>query len=197
MINKERAIEIFKETEVLLEGHFLLTSGRHSNQYMQCAKILQYPNYAEELAKGLAEEFKEDSIDMVVGPAMGGIIIAYELARQLNVKNLFTERENGKMTLKRGFTIPKGAKVLVAEDVVTTGGSVFEVMDIVKEQGGEVAGVAVLVDRSNGTIDFGTKLRAALTADVISYEAEECPLCKEGKLPIVKPGSRSINQNKK
>ncbi|NLK97385.1 MAG: orotate phosphoribosyltransferase [Epulopiscium sp.] len=194
MINKERAIEIFKETEVLLEGHFLLTSGRHSNQYMQCAKILQYPNYAEELAKGLAEEFKEDSIDMVVGPAMGGIIIAYELARQLNVKNLFTERENGKMTLKRGFTIPKGAKVLVAEDVVTTGGSVFEVMDIVKEQGGEVAGVAVLVDRSNGTIDFGTKLRAALTADVISYEAEECPLCKEGKLPIVKPGSRSINQ---
>lgn len=197
MINKERAIEIFKETEVLLEGHFLLTSGRHSNQYMQCAKILQYPNYAEELAKGLAEEFKEDSIDMVVGPAMGGIIIAYELARQLNVKNLFTERENGKMTLKRGFTIPKGARVLVAEDVVTTGGSVFEVMDIVKEQGGEVAGVAVLVDRSNGTIDFGTKLRAALTADVISYEAEECPLCKEGKLPIVKPGSRSINQNKK
>lgn len=197
MINKERTIEIFKETEVLLEGHFLLTSGRHSNQYMQCAKILQYPNYAEELAKGLAEEFKEDSIDMVVGPAMGGIIIAYELARQLNVKNLFTERENGKMTLKRGFTIPKGAKVLVAEDVVTTGGSVFEVMDIVKEQGGEVAGVAVLVDRSNGTIDFGTKLRAALTADVISYEAEECPLCKEGKLPIVKPGSRSINQNKK
>lgn len=194
MINKERAIEIFKETEVLLEGHFLLTSGRHSNQYMQCAKILQYPNYAEELAKGLAEEFKEDSIDMVVGPAMGGIIIAYELARQLNVKNLFTERENGKMTLKRGFTIPKGAKVLVAEDVITTGGSVFEVMDIVKEQGGEVAGVAVLVDRSNGTIDFGTKLRAALTADVISYEAEECPLCKEGKLPIVKPGSRSINQ---
>ena len=194
MINKERAIEIFKETEVLLEGHFLLTSGRHSNQYMQCAKILQYPNYAEELAKGLAEEFKEDSIDMVVGPAMGGIIIAYELARQLNVKNLFTERENGKMTLKRGFTIPKGAKVLVAEDVVTTGGSVFEVMDIVKEQGGEVAGVAVLVDRSNGTIDFGTKLRAALTADVISYEAEECPLCKEGKLPIVKPGSRSFNQ---
>ncbi|WP_341876369.1 orotate phosphoribosyltransferase [Defluviitalea saccharophila] len=194
MINKERAIEIFKETEVLLEGHFLLTSGRHSNQYMQCAKILQYPNYAEELAKGLAEEFKEDSIDMVVGPAMGGIIIAYELARQLNVKNLFTERENGKMTLKRGFTIPKGARVLVAEDVVTTGGSVFEVMDIVKEQGGEVAGVAVLVDRSNGTIDFGTKLRAALTADVISYEAEECPLCKEGKLPIVKPGSRSINQ---
>ncbi|NLM12482.1 MAG: orotate phosphoribosyltransferase [Epulopiscium sp.] len=194
MLDNERVMEIFKETEVLLEGHFLLTSGRHSSQYMQCAKILQYPNYAEELAKGLAEEFKEDNIDMVVGPAMGGIIIAYELARQLNAKNLFTERENGKMTLRRGFTIPKGAKVLVAEDVITTGGSVFEVMDIIKEQGGEVAGVAVLVDRSNGTIDFGTKLRAALTVNVVSYEAEECPICKERKIPVIKPGSRKINQ---
>lgn len=192
MLNKERVIEIFKETEVLLEGHFLLTSGRHSNQYMQCAKILQYPNYTEEIAKGLAEEFKDDQIDIVVGPAMGGIIIAYELARQLNCKNLFAEREDGKMTLRRGFTIPEGARVLVAEDVITTGGSVKEVIDIVKEQGGELAGVAVLVDRSNGNIDFGTKLRAALTVDVVSYEAEECPLCKEGKLPLVKPGSRKI-----
>ncbi len=192
MLNKERVIEIFKETEVLLEGHFLLTSGRHSNQYMQCAKILQYPNYAEEIAKGLAEEFKDDQIDIVVGPAMGGIIIAYELARQLNCKNLFAEREDGKMTLRRGFTIPEGARVLVAEDVITTGGSVKEVIDIVKEQGGELAGVAVLVDRSNGNIDFGTKLRAALTVDVVSYEAEECPLCREGKLPLVKPGSRKI-----
>ncbi|HHW66302.1 orotate phosphoribosyltransferase [Defluviitalea raffinosedens] len=193
MLNKDRVLEILRETGVLLEGHFLLTSGRHSNQYMQCAKILQYPNYAEEIAKGLAEEFKEDAIDIVVGPAMGGIIIAYELARQLNAKNLFAERENGKMVLRRGFSIPKGARVLVAEDVVTTGGSVFEVIDIVKEQGGEVAGVAVLVDRSNGSVDFGAKLRAALTADIISYEAEECPLCKEGKLPLVKPGSRNIN----
>lgn len=124
---------------------------------------------------------------------MGGIIIAYELARQLNAKNLFAERENGKMVLRRGFSIPKGARVLVAEDVVTTGGSVFEVIDIVKEQGGEVAGVAVLVDRSNGSVDFGAKLRAALTADITSYETGECPLCKEGKLPLVKPGSRNIN----
>ena len=139
MLSKDRVIEIFKETEVLLEGHFQLTSGRHSNQYMQCAKILQYPNYAEEIAKGLAEEFKDDNIDMVVGPAMGGIIIAYELARQLKCKNLFAEREDGKMTLRRGFTIPKGTRVLVAEDVITTGGSVREVIDIVKEQGGELA----------------------------------------------------------
>ena len=193
MLNKERVIEILKETDVLQEGHFLLTSGRHSNQYMQCAKILQYPNYAGEIAKGLAEEFINDQIDVVIGPAMGGIIIAYELARQLNTKNLFAEREKGIMTLRRGFTIPKGARVLIAEDVITTGGSVFEVIDLVKEQGGKVAGVAVLVDRSNGKIDFGTKLRAALAVDVISYEATQCPICREGKLPLVKPGSRKTS----
>ena len=178
MLNKERVIEIFEKSEVLLHGHFLLTSGRHSNQYMQCAQLLQYPEYAEEISKGLADNFRDDNIDIVIGPAMGGIIISYELARQLKVKNLFAERENGKMVLRRGFFIPKGARVLVAEDVITTGGSVREVIDIVKEQGGEVVGVAVLVDRSNGTIDFGTKLAAALTTEVISYDAEDCPLCK-------------------
>lgn len=192
MLNKERVIEIFEKSEVLLHGHFLLTSGRHSNQYMQCAQLLQYPEYAEEISKGLADNFRDDNIDIVIGPAMGGIIISYELARQLKVKNLFAERENGKMVLRRGFFIPKGARVLVAEDVITTGGSVREVIDIVKEQGGEVVGVAVLVDRSNGTIDFGTKLAAALTTEVISYDAEDCPLCKEGKLPAIKPGSRKI-----
>ncbi|QUH25640.1 orotate phosphoribosyltransferase [Serpentinicella alkaliphila] len=192
MLNKERVIEIFEKSEVLLHGHFLLTSGRHSNQYMQCAQLLQYPEYAEEISKGLADNFRDDNIDIVIGPAMGGIIISYELARQLKVKNLFAERENGKMALRRGFFIPEGARVLVAEDVITTGGSVREVMDIVKEQGGEVVGVAVLVDRSNGTIDFGTKLAAALTTEVISYDPEGCPLCKEGKQPAIKPGSRKI-----
>ncbi len=192
MLNKERVLEILKETNVLLEGHFLLTSGRHSNQYMQCAKILQYPWYTEEIAGGLAEAFQGDKVDLVVGPAMGGIILAYEMARKLKVMNIFAEREDGKMTLRRGFSIPKGARVLVAEDVVTTGGSVKEVIEIVKAQGGEVVGVAVLVDRSNGTTDFGTKLEAALTTEVISYDPLECPLCKEyGNSPI-KPGSRNI-----
>ncbi|MDR5659324.1 orotate phosphoribosyltransferase [Serpentinicella sp. ANB-PHB4] len=190
MLTKERVIEILEKADVLLKGHFLLTSGRHSNQYMQCAQLLQYPEYAEEISKGLADNFREDNIDVVIGPAMGGIIISYEIARQLKVKNLFAERENGKMVLRRGFSIPKGARVLIAEDVITTGGSVREVMDIVKEQGAEVAGVAVLVDRSNGTIDFGTKLAAALTTEVISYDPAECPICKEGKLPAIKPGSR-------
>ncbi|AOY74862.1 orotate phosphoribosyltransferase [Clostridium formicaceticum] len=192
MLTKERVIEILEKSEVLLQGHFLLTSGRHSNQYMQCAKILQYPEYTAEIAKGLAKEFQGDQIDIVIGPAMGGIIFSYELARQLKAKNLFAERENGKMTLRRGFSIPKGARVLVAEDVITTGGSVREVIDIVKEQEGEVVGVAVLVDRSNGSIDFGTKLRAALSTEVVSYDAEECAICKEGKLPLVKPGSRKL-----
>lgn len=192
MLSKERVLEILKASEVLLEGHFLLTSGRHSNQYMQCARILQYPWYTEEIAGGLAQTFKDDEVDIVVGPAMGGIIIAYEIARKLKAKNIFAERENGKMTLRRGFSIPKGARVVVAEDVITTGGSVKEVMEIVRAQGGEVVGVAVLVDRSNGTIDFGTKLQAALTTEVISYDAEDCPLCKELKTPPVKPGSRNI-----
>lgn len=192
MLNRERVIEIFEKSEVLLNGHFLLTSGRHSNQYMQCAQLLQYPDYAEEISKGLAEGFKNDKVDIVIGPAMGGIIISYELARQLKVKNLFAERENGKMALRRGFYIPKGARVLVAEDVITTGGSVREVIEIVEEQGGEVVGIAVLVDRSNGTIDFGTKLVAALTTEVISYDPAECPLCEEGKTPAIKPGSRKI-----
>ena len=192
MLNEKRVIEILEESKVLLKGHFLLTSGRHSNEYMQCAQILQYPEFTEELAKGLAEEFKEDKIDMVIGPAMGGVIIAYEMARQLKVKNLFAERENGKMVLRRGFTIPEGTRVLIAEDVITTGGSVVEVAEVVREQGGEVVGVAVLVDRSNGAINFGTKLRAALTTEVKSYGAQECPLCKEGKIDLVKPGSRTI-----
>lgn len=191
MLSRARVEEILKNAGVLLEGHFLLTSGRHSGQYMQCANILKYPAYAEEIAKHLAESFKDDQVDIVIGPAMGGIIIAYELARQIGCENLFAERENGKMVLRRGFTIPKGARVVVAEDVVTTGGSVREVIDIVKEQGGELVGVAVLVDRSNGNVDFGTKLVPAYQAEVVSYEEDRCPICNSG-LPLVKPGSRKV-----
>lgn len=192
MVEKERVIEILRKTNALKMGHFLLTSGRHSDQYMQCAQVLQYPEYTGEICKGLAEEFKDDHVDIVVGPATGGIIMAYEIARQLGTPTMFTERENGKMVLRRNFVIPKGARVLVAEDVITTGGSVREVVELVKEAEGELVGVAVLVDRSNGKIDFGTKLRAALSMEVFSYEAEECPICKEGNVPLVKPGSRGI-----
>ncbi len=192
MIGRDRVEEILMEIGVLQEGHFLLTSGKHSGQYMQCARILEYPEYTAELSSIIFEAFRDDRIDVVIGPAMGGVIFSYEVARQLGVKNLFAEREDGKMTLRRGFSIPKGARVLIAEDVITTGGSVREVMEIVKAHEAELVGVAILVDRSNGTLDFGCKLQAAYTTEVISYEENECPICKEGKIELVKPGSRKV-----
>jgi len=195
MIKSERVIEILEKTSALKKGHFLLTSDRHSDQYMQCAQVLKYPKYTGEICRGLSEEFKDDKVDIVVGPATGGIIMAYEIARQLETPTMFTERENGKMVLRRGFVIPKGARVLVAEDVITTGGSVAEVIELVKEAEAELVGVAVLVDRSNGKIEFGTKLRSALAIEVLSYEAQECPICKEGTIPLIKPGSRGIKKD--
>lgn len=191
MLSKEEATKIFSDAGALLEGHFLLTSGKHSNQYMQCAQVLQYPRYTEELARHLAEKFRDSDIEMVIGPAMGGIIVSYEVARQLGVPGIFTERQDGQMQLRRGFQIPPEKRVLVVEDVVTTGGSVREVIDLVQKAGGIVAGVGVLVDRSNGQVDFGVKQEAVLTMDIQSWERDICPLCADGKLPAVKPGSRS------
>ncbi len=191
-VTEERILEILKESEVLLEGHFILTSGKHSANYMQCARILQYPHFAMELASVIVEEFKDEKIDAVIAPATGGIIIGYEIARQLGVKNYFAERENGNMTLRRGFAVSKGERILVAEDVVTTGGSVQEVIELVKEAGGIVVGAAALVDRSMGKADFGTKFVSSYKANVVAYDAHECPLCKEGKVEAYKPGSRSL-----
>lgn len=191
MLTRDQAIEIFTKSNALLTGHFRLTSGRHSSQYMQCAQVLQYPEYASQLCQDLAGKFAGTKIDLVVGPAMGGIIVAYEVGRALGVKAFFTEREQGVMTLRRGFVIEPGQKVLVAEDVVTTGGSVREVIEVVREKGGEVVGVALLVDRSNGKVDFGVKTEAVLSMEIVSYEPEECPLCKQG-VPVVKPGSRQV-----
>ncbi len=192
MLNKDEATKIFSDSGALLNGHFRLTSGRHSNQYMQCAQVLKYPVYTEQLSRHLAEKFASDGIELVVGPAMGGIIIAYEVARQLGVENIFCERENGAMALRRGFEIKPGQKVLVVEDVVTTGGSVKEVIEVIKSLCGVVAGVGVLVDRSGGAVDFGVKTEAVLTMDIESWEDAACPLCQEGKLPAVKPGSRTV-----
>lgn len=191
MLNHEEATKIFSDSGALLEGHFRLTSGRHSNQYMQCAQVLKYPEYTEQLGRHLADKYAGDNVELVVGPAMGGIIVAYEVARQLKVPGIFCERENGKMALRRGFVITPGQRVLVVEDVVTTGGSVAEVMEVVKSLGGNVVGVGVLVDRSNGTIDFGVKQEAVLSMDIQSWEAEDCPLCAAGMGEPVKPGSRN------
>ena len=194
MLSKERVMELFKEAGVLQEGHFLLTSGRHSSKYLQCARIFRSTRYSEEICRSLAEQFGSDEIGLVIGPAMGAVQMAYEVSRHLGCENFFTERENGKMTLRRGFRIEPGTRVLVVEDVVTTGGSVREVMDIVKSQGGVVAGVGSVVDRTGGKIDFGVPFKAVISMEVESWEAGDCPLCREGNIPAVKPGSRQISR---
>ena len=159
---------------------------------MQCARLFEYPEYAQEISKDIADAFENDNIDVVIGPAMGGVILSYEVSRQLNVRNVFAERADGAMSLRRGFEILPGQNVLVVEDVVTTGGSVFEVIALVKELGADVAGVGLVVDRSNGKVDFGCKKHAVLTIEVISYEAKDCPICGTG-MPLVKPGSRKTS----
>lgn len=191
MISQSRVMEILKEAGVLLEGHFKLTSGRHSNKYLQCAKIFRNTKYSEELCAALAEQYQDDNVQIVIGPAMGAVQMAYEVSRPLHCENFFTERgEDGKMTLRRGFSVNPGDRVLVVEDVVTTGGSVREVIEIVKDAGGIVVGVGSIVDRTGGKIDFGVPFKAVISVDVESWEPENCPLCKAGASAPIKPGSR-------
>ncbi len=190
MLKKEEAMALIEKTGAYLTGHFKLTSGRHSDHYMQAAQMLQYPDCTEKLAKHLAECFEKAGAEVVIGPAMGGILVSYEVARQLGVPSIFAERENGDMILRRNFKIQPGQKVLVVEDVITTGGSVQEVIDLVKANGGEVVGVGVLVDRSNGKVKFEAPLHSVLQLDIQSWEAEDCPLCKAGMGEAYKPGSR-------
>ena len=190
MISRERVLEILKEAGVLLEGHFLLTSGRHSNNYLQCAKIFQNTKYSEELCAALAEQFRDDRVDIVIGPAMGAVQMAYEVSRQLGCRNFFTERVDGKMELRRGFVIQPGERVLLVEDVITTGGSVKEVLELVKGMGAEVVGIGSIVNRSGGKAEFPVPYRAVIEVDVQSWSPEECPLCKAGAPAPYKPGSR-------
>jgi len=190
-MEKDQVIKIFEETGALLSGHFLLTSGRHSDRYIQCAMVLQHPGHCGELCRELASRFAGDGITAVVGPATGGILISYEVARHLSARSLFAERENGRMTLRRGFQLDPGERVLVVEDVTTTGGSVKAVIEAVREAGGEVAGAAVLVDRSGGQAALGVRTESLLEIPAVSYLPEECPLCRQG-IPFVKPGSRKI-----
>lgn len=189
-MTKERALEILKEAGVLLEGHFLLTSGRHSGRYLQCARIFRNTRYSEELCTALAAQFKNDRVDIVIGPALGAVQMAYEVSRALGCENFFAEREDGTMTLRRGFAIEPGQRVLVVEDVVTTGGSVREVLEIVRQAGGEIVGVGSIVDRTGGRIDFGVPFHSVISMEVESYEPSECPLCKAGAPAPYKPGSR-------
>ncbi|MBA4406119.1 orotate phosphoribosyltransferase [bacterium] len=187
----QNVLEIFLKTNALLNGHFLLTSGRHSNQYFQCAQVLQLPDYNEIICRKIADHFLETEIDVVISPAIGGIIVGQEVARLLGKKSIFAEREDKILSLRRGFQIEEGKKYLVCEDVVTTGGSVFEVMDIVRNNGGIVAGVGYIVDRSNNKVQFGVPQFSTLQLEVVSYLPEECPLCKQN-IPAIKPGSRKV-----
>lgn len=190
-LSEQELLNIFRKTEALLEGHFRLTSGRHSNQYFQCAKVLQHTNYNTKICEMIVEHFKNFEIDTVIAPAIGGIVVGQEVARQLNKSFIFAEREQSALTLRRGFSLVKYEKVLVCEDVVTTGGSVFEVIEIVKSFGAKIVGVGYVVDRSNGRVNFGYPQFSALTVDAVSFSAEDCELCKQG-IPLVKPGSRKI-----
>jgi len=182
-------LQIFKDTGALMKGHFKLTSGLHSDTYFQCAKVLQYPWEAEKICSLIAEHFKGYDIQLIASPAIGGIVIGYQVASLMHKRSVFTERKNGTMTLRRGFQIQNKENVLIVEDVTTTGGSVKEVMEVVKEQGGIVAGVASMVDRSGGKADFNVPFYSTFQMEVMNYSPEDCPLCKKG-IPIAKPGSR-------
>jgi orotate phosphoribosyltransferase len=181
-------LDYLKETEALLEGHFLLSSGRHSGRYVQCAKLLQYPEKAKEVIRVTAEKIDVE-FDIVIGPAMGGIIPAYILGDILNKKNIFSERVDNKMTLRRGFEIKKGEKLLIMEDVITTGKSSLEVKRLVEEMGGEVVGFGCIVNR--GLADFDLPIFEAVKFEFETYDSENCPLCTNGSEPI-KPGSRKF-----
>ena len=189
ILPKEDILQIFRETDALLDGHFLLTSGLHSPHYFQCAKVLQYPKYLHLFAGEIVKYFEEREIELVISPAIGGIVVGTEVGRMLEARTIFAERENGVMSLRRGFGIKKGERVLVVEDVVTTGGSVKEIIELVKKAEAALAGVGYIVDRSNGKTTFDAKTFSILQMDVVTYTPESCPLCKEGT-PAVKPGSR-------
>lgn len=182
-------IDLLKDTQALLNGHFLLSSGKHSNGYVQCAKLLQYPDIAQKAVGELIPQLKDLKIDKVVGPAMGGIVIAYEVGRQLGVPAVFTERVNNKMEFRRGFNVAPQENILIVEDVVTTGKSALEAVETVKELGGNVVAIACLVDRGESTFEY--PLFSSAKVNVETFQPDDCPLCKEN-VPLVQLGSRKL-----
>jgi orotate phosphoribosyltransferase len=194
-VNARTVMDLFNETGAYLRGHFRLTSGLHSGEYLQCAKLLAFPDYAEQLGRELAQTLRSltsgSTIELVVSPAIGGIIIGHEVARALAARSLFTERDPSinEMVLRRGFSIRPGETAVVVEDVVTTGGSTKEVIRVVEELGGKVLAVGSIIDRSAGRVNVGVPRVALQELDAIAYDPADCPLCKNGE-PLVKPGSR-------
>jgi len=183
-------LEHFHNTNALLKGHFILSSGLHSPKYLQCALALQFPFDATKFGKAIAEHFVNSEIETVASPAIGGLVIGYAVAQALNVRFIWTERQNGEMTLRRGFSVRENEKILVVEDVITTGGSTRECIEALEKNGAKVVNAASIIDRSNGAVDVGVPRISLVNMDVPSYKPEDCPMCAEG-IEAVKPGSRT------
>lgn len=189
MLPRNAILKIFKETGAFLTGHFKLSSGLHSGRYLQCALVLQHPKYAKLLCTELAKKFKKENPTIIAGPALGGVVVSYEIARALNCRSIFAEREEGKLKFRRGFSVDKSDRVLVVEDVITTGLSTNELISLIREAGAKVIGVGSIVDRSNSKIDFGVSFKSLIKVKVDTYTENNCPFCKK-RIPWVKPGTR-------
>jgi orotate phosphoribosyltransferase len=189
-MTENEILDIFRTHSAVLEGHFILSSGLHSDRYVQCALVLQHPRAAEQLGSLLAEKLRHLCPTVVAAPALGGILVAHEVARALGARALFTERQEGAMTLRRGFSLAPGEPTLVVEDVITTGLSTRETIQCVEQAGGKVVGTGALIDRSGGAADLGLPKAALVTLQIQNYNPADCPLCKAG-IPAVKPGSRT------
>ncbi|MGC8760556.1 MAG: orotate phosphoribosyltransferase [Bryobacteraceae bacterium] len=190
-LSQSEVLDLFRATGAFLEGHFRLSSGLHSSKYLQCALVLQHPRHAETLGRALAERVPA-KVDLVASPALGGLIIGHEVARALAVRHVFTERDaERRMTLRRGFRILPGERVLIVEDVITTGGSSLEVAEVVRGLGGQVVAAASIIDRSGGAADLGVPRAALAVLEVENWPPDECPLCAQG-IPVEKPGSRPV-----
>jgi len=191
MTRRDELLDLFRKSGALLEGHFRLSSGLHSGGYLQCALVLQYPEHAERLGRAIAEATRAWRPTAVLSPALGGVVIGHEVGRALGVRALFAERQDGVLTLRRGFVLGEADRVLVVEDVLTTGGSTRETMQVARASGGHVVGAASIVDRSGGTASFEVPFETLLSIDLATYQPDVCPLCASG-LAVVKPGSRPV-----
>jgi orotate phosphoribosyltransferase len=192
-MTRDELLNLYRQSGALLEGHFRLTSGLHSPGYLQCALVLQHPAHAEALGRAIADRVRDLRPTVVLSPALGGVVIGQEVGRALGVRAIFAERQDGKLSLRRGFTLDASDRVLVVEDVMTTGGSTRETIEVAKAAGGQVIGTASIVDRSGGTIRFDVPFSSLLDIALPTYEPDKCPLCAQG-LPVVKPGSRQVQE---
>lgn len=190
-MTRDELLTLFRQSGALLDGHFRLSSGLHSTGYLQCALVLQYPDHAEALGRAIADRTRDLKATVVLSPALGGVVIGQEVGRALGVRALFAERQDGTLTLRRGFTLSSADRVLVVEDVLTTGGSTRETMRVATAAGGRVVGAASIVDRSGGAARFDVPFAALLDVSLPTYQPDACPLCAQG-LPVVKPGSRPV-----